>query len=69
MTQKITPCLWFEKDAEEVSKFYTSVFKDSDVKNTTRLHNTPSGTVEVVTVRLAGSEFTLLVAGPFATAP
>ncbi len=65
MTQKITPCLWFEKDAEEVSKFYTSVFKDSDVKNTTRLHNTPSGTVEVVTVRLAGSEFTLLVAGPF----
>jgi len=65
MTQKITPCLWFEKDAEEVSKFYTSVFKDSEVKNTTRLHNTPSGTVEVVTVRLAGLELTLLVAGPF----
>ncbi len=65
MTQKTTPCLWFEKDAVEVSKFYTSVFKDSEVKNTTRLHNTPSGTVEVVTVWLAGLELTLLVAGPF----
>ncbi len=65
MTQKITPCLWFEKDAEEVSKFYASVFKDSEVRNITRLHNTPSGTAGIVTVRLADLEFTLLVAGPF----
>ena len=64
MTQKITPCLWFEKDAEEVSKFYTSVFKDSEVKNLTRLQNTPSGAVEVATLRLAELEPTLLVAGP-----
>ena len=64
MPQKITPCLWFEKDAEEVSRFYTSIFKDSEVKNTTTLHHTPSGTVDIVTLRLVGLEFTLLVAGP-----
>ena len=63
-TQKITPCLWFEKDAEEVSKFYTSTFKDSAVENTTRIRNTPSGTVDVVTLWLAGHKFSLLVAGP-----
>jgi len=65
MTQKITPCLWFEKGAEELCAFYTSIFKDSEVKNTTRLHNTPSGAVDVVTLRLRDLEFTLLVAGPF----
>jgi predicted 3-demethylubiquinone-9 3-methyltransferase (glyoxalase superfamily) len=63
-TQKITPCLWFEKEAEEVSKFYTSIFKDSEVKNTRTLHNTPSGTVDIVTLQLAGQEFTILAAGP-----
>jgi len=62
--QKITPCLWFEKDAEEVSKFYTSTFTDSEVRNTTTLHNTPSGTVDIVRLRLAGQEFAILVAGP-----
>jgi predicted 3-demethylubiquinone-9 3-methyltransferase (glyoxalase superfamily) len=65
MTQKITPCLWFEKDAREICKFYTSIFKDSEVKNIRTLKNTPSGTVEVAAVRLVDLEFTLLVAGPF----
>jgi predicted 3-demethylubiquinone-9 3-methyltransferase (glyoxalase superfamily) len=63
-TQKITPCLWFEKGAEELSKFYTSIFQDSQVKNRTTLRNTPSGTVDIVTLRLAAHEFALLVAGP-----
>jgi len=61
---KITPFLWFEKEAGEVAKFYTSIFKDSKIKNTTTLHNTPSGTVEVVTIELLGQEFTILAAGP-----
>jgi len=65
MTQKITPCLWFEKDAQEICKFYTSIFKDSEVKNIRTLKNTPSGTVEVAAVRLVDLEFSLLVAGPF----
>ncbi|MCZ7381789.1 MAG: VOC family protein [Candidatus Methanoperedens sp.] len=62
--QKITPYLWFEKEAGKVANFYTSVFKDSKIKNTTTLHNTPSGTVEVVTIELLGQEFTILAAGP-----
>ncbi|HXX23430.1 MAG TPA: VOC family protein [Terriglobia bacterium] len=62
--QKITPCLWFEKGAEEISNFYTSIFKDSKVENTATLHNTPSGTVDIVTLRLAGHRFSLLVVGP-----
>jgi predicted 3-demethylubiquinone-9 3-methyltransferase (glyoxalase superfamily) len=65
MSQKITPCLWFEKDAQEICKFYTSIFKDSEVKNIKTLKNTPSGTVEVAAVRLVDLECTLLVAGPF----
>jgi predicted 3-demethylubiquinone-9 3-methyltransferase (glyoxalase superfamily) len=61
---KITPHLWFDKEAKEAAKFYTSLFKDSKVKNTTTLHNTPSGSVDIVTIELAGQEFMLLSAGP-----
>jgi predicted 3-demethylubiquinone-9 3-methyltransferase (glyoxalase superfamily) len=64
MSQKITPCLWFEKDAQEICKFYSSIFKDSEVKYIRTLKNTPSGTVEVAAVRLRDMESTLLVAGP-----
>ena len=62
--RKIRPFLWFEKDAVGAAKFYTSVFKDSKIKNMETLHNTPSGQVEVVTVELLGQEFTLLAGGP-----
>ena len=62
--QKITPFLWFDKEAGEAAKFYTSVFKESKIKNSTMIHNTPSGTVEVVTIELFGQEFTLMSAGP-----
>ncbi len=63
--QKITPFLWFDKQAGEAAKFYASVFEDSKIKNSTTLPNTPSGTVEVITLELFGQEFTLLSAGPF----
>ena len=62
--QKITPHLWFDKEAKEAAGFYTSVFKDSKVKDTTTLHNTPSGSVDIVTIELAGQRFTLISAGP-----
>ncbi len=62
--QKITPHLWFDKEAKEAAKFYASVFKDSKINNTTTLRNTPSGTVDVVTIELLGQEFTLISAGP-----
>ena len=63
-TQKITPHLWFDKEAKEAAGFYTSIFNDSRVKNTTRLDNTPSGSVDIVTIELSGHEFTLISAGP-----
>jgi predicted 3-demethylubiquinone-9 3-methyltransferase (glyoxalase superfamily) len=31
--QKITPFLWFDKNAEEAMKFYASIFKDSKIIN------------------------------------
>ncbi len=62
--QKITPHLWFDKEAKEAAKFYTSVFRDSKINNTTLFHNTPSGTVDITTIELLGQEFTLISAGP-----
>ena len=62
--QKITPHLWFDKEAKDAAKFYTSVFKDSKINNTTTLHNTPSGSVDIVDIELLGQEFTLISAGP-----
>lgn len=62
--EKITPHLWFDNNAEEAAEFYTSIFKDSKLKNVTTLHNTPSGTVEIFTVEVLGQEFTLISAGP-----
>ncbi len=61
---KITPHLWFDKEAKEAGAFYTSVFKNSRVKSTTTLDGTPSGSVDIVTIELAGQELTLLSAGP-----
>jgi predicted 3-demethylubiquinone-9 3-methyltransferase (glyoxalase superfamily) len=62
--QKIMPHLWFDKEAKEAAEFYISIFPKSKIKDTTTLHNTPSGTVDVVTIELLGQEFVLLSAGP-----
>jgi len=62
--EKITPHLWFDNNAEDAAKFYTSIFKDFKLKNVTTLHNTPSGTVEIITIEVLGQEFTLISAGP-----
>jgi Uncharacterized protein conserved in bacteria len=62
--QKITPHLWFDKEAKEAAKFYTSVFEDSKINNTTTIHNTPSGSADIVEIELLGQEFMLISAGP-----
>jgi predicted 3-demethylubiquinone-9 3-methyltransferase (glyoxalase superfamily) len=62
--QKITPHLWFDKEAKEAAEFYTSIFRDSKINNTTTLHNTPSGSVDIVDIVLLGQEFTLISSGP-----
>ena len=62
--EKITPHLWFDKEAKEAAELYTSAFEHSKIKDITVLHDTPSGTVDIVTIELAGQEFQLLNAGP-----
>ena len=50
--QKITPCLWFDSNAEEAVDFYTAIFKNSKIGNISRygeagyeIHRKPAGTV------------------------
>lgn len=63
--QKITPFLWFDKEAVEAAKLYTSIFKDSKIKNQESFDNTPSGTTQIITIELFGQEFQLMNAGPY----
>jgi predicted 3-demethylubiquinone-9 3-methyltransferase (glyoxalase superfamily) len=64
---KISPCLWFDGNAEEAAAFYTKVFDDSSIVRTVR--NTPSamgaeGDVLLVDFVLEGLQFTALNGGP-----
>ncbi len=67
IAQRIVPHLWFDKEAVEAARFYTSVFKGSRITGTTTLRDTPSGTVEIVTFELVGQEFQAISAGPLFT--
>ena len=69
--QKITPCLWFDTEAEEAAKFYCSVFKDSRLGKVSRytkagqdVHHKPPGSVMVVEFEIEGQTFTALNGGP-----
>ena len=69
--QKITPCLWFDNQAEEAAKFYVSIFKNSKVGSVARygeegakVSGRPKGTVMTVTFQLDGQEFMALNGGP-----
>jgi predicted 3-demethylubiquinone-9 3-methyltransferase (glyoxalase superfamily) len=63
-TQKITPHIWFDREAGEAAGFYTSIFRDAEIRNKTILEDTPSGSVEIVTLQLMGQEFIFMSAGP-----
>ena len=63
--KKLTTFLWFEKEAAEAAQFYVSVFKDSKITETRKLENTPSGTVEIVSMEIFDRHFQLMSAGPF----
>jgi predicted 3-demethylubiquinone-9 3-methyltransferase (glyoxalase superfamily) len=62
--QKITPHLWFDKEAREAAEFYTALFPDSKVTNITTLHDTPSGDTDIVSFELSGQSFMAISAGP-----
>lgn len=61
----ITTHLWYDKEAREAAEFYTSIFADSKIKNITTIHDTPSGSADIVNIELAGQNFTLISAGPY----
>jgi predicted 3-demethylubiquinone-9 3-methyltransferase (glyoxalase superfamily) len=65
--QKITPCLWFDTEAEEAANFYVSIFKNSRIGKVSRYGDAgprPKGSVMVVTFQLEGQEFMALNGGP-----
>lgn len=67
MTQKITPFLWFEDDAEDALTFYTSIFDDARITSLTRYGEGgpfPAGTLQSATFELAGQQFMAINAGP-----
>jgi len=65
--QRISPCLWFDKQAEEAVDFYLSIFKNAKIKSTTRFGEAgpgPKGSVMVIAFELDGMEFIALNGGP-----
>lgn len=64
MPQKITPHLWFDREAKEAAEFYTSLFPDSKVMNVSTLHDTPGGDTDIVSFKLWGYQFMAISAGP-----
>jgi predicted 3-demethylubiquinone-9 3-methyltransferase (glyoxalase superfamily) len=65
--QKITPFLWFDGNAEEAANFYTSIFKNSKIKNVARYGDAgpgPKGTVMSAVFELEGQDFMALNGGP-----
>jgi len=69
--KKITPCPWFDSNAEEAVNFYTSIFKNSRITNVSRygeagheIHGRAAGSVMIVAFELDGHAFTALNGGP-----
>ncbi len=65
MQQKIIPHLWFDKEAKEATNFYTTLFPNSKVTNTTTITGTPSGDCDIVSFSLSGQDFMTISAGPY----
>ena len=66
--QKITPFLWYSKEAEEAAAFYVSIFPDSRVNRVSALPSEspsgPPGSVKIVDFVLFGQSFVAMTAGP-----
>jgi predicted 3-demethylubiquinone-9 3-methyltransferase (glyoxalase superfamily) len=68
---RITPCLWFDSEAEEAAKLYTAIFANSRIKQVSRypeagrdVHGKAAGSVMLVEFELDGQTFTALNGGP-----
>jgi len=69
--QKLTPCLWFDNQAEEAAKFYVSIFKNSKLGNVSHypsegqeIHGQEEGKVLVAEFEIEGQNFLALNGGP-----
>lgn len=74
VTRKLTPCLWFDRQAEEAAAFYISIFPHSKITQVTRyadtgheVHQGLAGTIMTVAFELDGQPFTALNGGPVFT--
>ncbi len=68
---RITPCLWFDSQAEEAANYYIGIFKNSKVRDIGRygesgkeIHGKAPGSVMIVEFELDGQTFTALNGGP-----
>jgi predicted 3-demethylubiquinone-9 3-methyltransferase (glyoxalase superfamily) len=71
LRQKLTPCLWFDTQAEEAANFYTSIFDNSRIKHIRHygnagrdVHGKAPGSVMIVEFEIEGQTFTALNGGP-----
>ena len=71
ITTKLTPCLWFDDQAEEAAAFYTGIFPNAAITSVSRygkagqeVHGRPDGSAMTVTFTLDGQPFTALNGGP-----
>jgi predicted 3-demethylubiquinone-9 3-methyltransferase (glyoxalase superfamily) len=71
MSNQITPCLWFDNQAEEAALFYTSIFKNSSITSISRYgkegfeyHGQPEGSAMTVVFQINGQTYTALNGGP-----
>lgn len=69
--QKITPCLWFDGNAEEAARYYIGIFRNAKLCDISRYpdagkehHHQEAGSVMTVAVELDGQRFTLMNGGP-----
>jgi predicted 3-demethylubiquinone-9 3-methyltransferase (glyoxalase superfamily) len=65
--QKITPCLWFDTEAEEAAELYVSLFGDAKILDVTHYGEAgprPAGSVMTVSFVLEGQEYMALNGGP-----
>lgn len=67
VSHKITPHLWFDKEAKAAAEFYVASLPQSAITRLTVLRDTPSGDCDLLAFELAGQPFQAISAGPYFT--
>ena len=71
LLRKLSPCLWFDREAEEAARYYISIFRNGRIgrishfgKEGFEIHGRPEGLVMAVEFEIEGQGFTALNGGP-----